>query len=145
MKPFRLDKVLEYRKHLRLEARNALAAAIGDEQTLLEHQARVNRQKGHQLAELATFTQSEVVNVEAAARRRYFTGQLDIQLMLVSEQLVQARQVVEQKRMVVVKADQEVKALERLRENHFEEETSQELKRTEIELSEQWQSANWSW
>ncbi len=145
MKPFRLDKVLEYRKHLRLEARNALASAISDEQTLLEHQARVNRQKSHQLAELATFTQSEVVNVEAAARRRYFTGQLDIQLMLVAEQLVQAQQVVEQKRMVVVKADQEVKALERLRENHFEEETSHELKRTEIELSEQWQSANWSW
>lgn len=145
MKPFRLDKVLEYRKHLRLEARNALAAAIGDEQTLLEQQARVNRQKSHQLAELATFTQSEVVNVEAAARRRYFTGQLDIQLMIVAEQLVQARQVVEQKRMVVVKADQEVKALENLRESHFEEETSQELKRTEIELSEQWQSANWNW
>ncbi len=145
MKPFRLDKVLEYRKHLRLEARNALASAIGDEQTLLEHQARVNRQKGQQLAELAEFSQSEVVNVEAAARRRYFTGQLDIQLMLVEEQLVQARQVVEQKRMVLVKADQEVKALERLREKHFEEETAQEQKRVEIELSEQWQSANWNW
>jgi len=145
MKPFRLDKVLEYRKHLRMEARNALASAISDEQTLLEHQARVNRQKGQQLAELAAFTQSEVLNVEAAARRRYFTGQLDIQLMLVAEQLVQAQQVVEQRRMVVVKADQEVKALERLREKHVEEETSHELKRTEIELSEQWQSANWSW
>jgi flagellar export protein FliJ len=145
MKPFRLDKVLEYRKHLRLEARNALASAISDEQTLLEQQARVNRQKGQQLAELAVLTQSEAVNVEAAARRRYFTGQLDIQLMLVAEQLVQAQQVVEQKRMLVVKADQEVKALERLREKHFEEETSHELKRTEIELSEQWQSANWRW
>ncbi|MFT5324349.1 MAG: hypothetical protein ACI8P0_002211, partial [Planctomycetaceae bacterium] len=110
MKPFRLDKVLEYRKHLRLEARNALASAIGDEQTLLDHQARVNRQKGQQLAELAGFAKSEVVNVEAAARRRYFTGQLDIQLMLVAEQLVQAQQVVEQRRMIVVKADQEVKA-----------------------------------
>ena len=145
MKPFRLDKVLEYRKYLRQEARNALASAIGDEQTLLDHQARVNRQKGQQLAELAGFAKSEVVNVEAAARRRYFTGQLDIQLMLVAEQLVQAQQVVEQRRMVVVKADQEVKALERLREKHVEEETSHELKRTEIELSEQWQSANWSW
>ena len=145
MKPFRLDKVLEYRKHLRLEARNALASAINDEQTLLEHQARVNRQKGQQLVELAAFTRSEVVNVEAAARRRYFTGQLDIQLMIVAEQLVQARQVVEQNRMVLVKADQEVKALERLREKHLEDETAHEQRRTEVELSEQWQSANWSW
>ena len=97
------------------------------------------------MSELAGFTRSEVVNVEAAARRRYFTGQLEIQLMVVAEQLVQARQVVEQMRVVLVKADQEVKALERLREKHVEEETSLEQKRTEIELSEQWQSANWNW
>ena len=145
MKQFRLDKVLEYRRHQRLEARNALASAISDEQTLIEHQARINRQKGQQLSELAGFTQSEVVNVEAAARRRYFTGQLEIQLMVVAEQLAQARMVVEQMRAVLVKADQEVKALERLHEKHVEEETSLEQKRTEIELSEQWQSANWNW
>ncbi|MDA0808719.1 MAG: hypothetical protein O2945_13790 [Planctomycetota bacterium] len=145
MKPFRLDKVLEYRRHQRLEARNALASAISDEQTLIEHQARINRQKGQQLSELAGFTRSEVVNVEAAARRRYFTGQLEIQLMVVAEQLAQARLVVEQMRAVLVKADQEVKALERLHEKHVEEETSLEQKRTEIELSEQWQSANWNW
>lgn len=145
MKPFRLEKVLEYRKHLRLEARNSLASAIGDEQTLLEHQARIERQKQLQIDELTTFTRSDVVNVEAAARRRYFTGQLDIQLMVVAEQLVQARNVVEHQRMILVKADQEVKALERLREKHFEVETAQEQKRTEIELSEQWQSSNWNW
>ena len=145
MKPFRLEKVLEYRKHLRLEARNALASAIGDEQTLLEHQERIERQKQLQIEELTTFTRSDVVNVEAAARRRYFTGQLDIQLMVVAEQLVQARMIVEQQRMVLVKADQEVKALERLHEKHIEEQTAQEQKRSEIELSEQWQSANWGW
>lgn len=143
MKPFRLDKVLDYRKHLRLEARNALAAAIADEQTLLEYQAGIERQKQQQLTELADYAQAQVVDVEAAARRRYFTGQLDIQLMIVAEQLTQARQVVEQQRLVLVKADQEVKALERLREQHFEEEVALEQKRSEIELSEQWQTSNW--
>jgi flagellar export protein FliJ len=145
MKPFRLEKVLEYRKHLRLEARNALASAIGDEQTLLKHQAMIERQKQQQMEELATFAQSEAFNVEAAARRRYFTGQLDIQLMVVAEQLVQARNVVEHQRMFLVKADQEVKVLERLRDKHFEEETALEHKRSEIQLSEQWQSSNWNW
>lgn len=145
MKPFRLERVLEYRKHLRLEARNALASAIGDEQTLLDYQAKTERQKQQQMSELATFAQTEAFNVEAAARRRYFMGQLDIQLMVVAEQLVQARMIVEQQRRLLVKADQEVKALERLREKHVEEETSQEQKRSEIELSEQWQSSNWNW
>jgi len=145
MKPFRLEKVLEYRKHLRLDARNALAAAIGDEQALLDHQTQIEQQKQQQMGELATFAQSEAFNVEAAARRRYFMGQLDIQLMVVAEQLVQAGMIVEQQRMVLVKADQEVKALERLHEKHIEEQTAQEQKRSEIELSEQWQSANWGW
>lgn len=145
MKPFRLDKVLEYRKHLRLECRNALATALADEQALIQHQERIERQKSQQMDELAEFARSQVVNVEAAARRRYFTGQLDIQLMVLGEQLVQARQIVEQQRVVLVKADQEVKALERLREKHFEAEFAQDQRRTEIDLSEQWQSTNWSW
>ena len=145
MKPFRLEKVLEYRKHLRLDARNALASAISDVQKLLNHQAQAERQKQQQMRELATFAQSENVNIEAAARRRYFMGQLDIQLMVVAEQLIQARMIVEQQRMVLVKADQEVKSLERLYEKYVEEQTAQEQKRSEIELSEQWQSANWCW
>lgn len=144
MKPFRLDKVLEYRRHLRLEARNALAAALADEQALLDYQAGTERQKQKQLDELAEFTRSEIMDVEAAARRRYFTGQLDIQLMVVGEQLIQARQIVEHQRLALVKADQEVKSLERLRETHVEEERAHEQRRTEIELSEQWQSSNWS-
>ena len=145
MKPFRLEKVLEYRKHLRLDARNALASAISDEQTLLNHQAQAERQKQQQMGELATFAQSENFNIEAAARRRYFMGQLDIQLMVVAEQLIQARMIVEQQRMVLVKADQEVKSLERLYEKYVEEQTAQDQKRSEIELSEQWQSASWCW
>ena len=145
MKPFRLEKVLEYRKHLSLDARNALASAIGDQQTLLHHQAQIEQQKQQQMEELATFAQSENFNVEAAARRRYFMGQLDIQLMVVAEQLIQARMIVEQQRMVLIKANQEVKSLERLYEKYVEEQTAQEQNRLEIELSEQWQSANWCW
>lgn len=145
MKPFRLDKVLDYRKHLRLEARNALAAALADERTLLDNRAKVGRQKKTQMDQLSSFTRSDVINVEAAARRRYFTGQLDIQIMILDEQLAQARQIVELRRTTLVTADQEVKSLERLRETHVEEEVASDLRRTEIELGERWQSSNWKW
>ncbi|MDA0284364.1 MAG: flagellar FliJ family protein [Planctomycetota bacterium] len=145
MKPFRLDKVLDYRKHLRVEARNALAAALADERTLLDNRAKVGRQKKTQMDQLSSFTRSDVINVEAAARRRYFTGQLDIQIMILDEQLAQARHIVELRRTTLVTADQEVKALERLRETHVAEEVASDLRRTEIELGEQWQSSNWKW
>ena len=145
MKPFRLEKVLEYRKHLSLDARNALASAIGDQQTLVHLLGQMERQKQQQMEELATFAESESFYVEGAARRRYFMGQLDIQLMVVAEQLIQAQMIVEQQRIVLVKADQKVKSLERLFEKYVEEQTAKEQKLAEIELSEQWQSANWCW
>ena len=145
MKPFSLDKVLEYRRHLRQDARNALASAIADEQTLLSHRKFVENQKNEQIEELARVAQSEVLNVEAAARRRYFTGQLDIQMLVLDEQIAQAQQVVEQHRVALVRADQDVKALERLREQHVEQEMYHESRRVEVELGEQWQSSNWNW
>lgn len=145
MKPFPLDKVLEYRSHVRLDARNALAAAMADEKTLLDRKEFVEHQKVEQIEELSQVARAETINVEAAARRRYFAGQLDIQLLVLDEQIVQAQQVVEECRQVLVKADQDVKALERLREQHVEEETYHENRRSEIELGEQWQSSNWSW
>ncbi|MBI1311868.1 hypothetical protein GC176_11295 [bacterium] len=145
MPTFPLEKVLDVRRHVRSERRNALAAAMADEQTLLDAQQQKERQKQGLLDELSGLTQSETLNVEAAARRRYFVGQLDIQLMVIDQQLVEARRYVDVARNALIKADQDVKALERLRERHIAEQTYQQNRRNETALTEQWQSANWNW
>ena len=145
MKPFPLEKVLEVRRHTRQERRNALGAAIADEQTLLEMRQQTEQQKNALLDELTNLSQSGTLNVEAAARRRYFAGQLEIQLLVIDQQIIEARQAIDAARAALVKADQDVKALERLREQHIDEEAYLENRRSENALAEQWQSANWNW
>lgn len=145
MKPFPLEKVLDVRRHARQERRHALAAAMADEQQLVDLKTQRERQKQQLLDELASLSQEEALNVEAAARRRYFVGQIDIQIMVIDQQIDEARQIVEQARSALITADQDVKALEKLREQHLAEQVYAENRRNEIVLTEQWQSANWNW
>lgn len=141
MKPFPLEKVLDYRRHLRVERRNALAAAMSEEQSLLDQRSEVESRKAETVSQLQSMTRPGELNVEAAARRRYFVGQLDIRILILAEQIEQAHAVVEQRRQELIVADQEVRMLERLREKHVEEETAGQLRRTELELADQWQAA----
>ena len=145
MKPFPLEKVLDVRRHARQERRHALAAAMADEQQLIDLKQQQELQKQQLLGELAELSREESLNIEAAARRRYFVGQVEIQIMVIEQQIEQARQVVEQARSALIAADQDVKALEKLREQHLAEQAYSENRRNEIVLTEQWQSANWNW
>ncbi len=145
MKPFPLEKVLDVRRHSRQERRHALAAAMADEQQLIDLKQQQELQKQQLLDELAELSREESLNIEAAARRRYFVGQVEIQIMVIEQQIEQARQIVEQARSALIAADQDVKALEKLREQHLAEQAYSENRRNEIVLTEQWQSANWNW
>lgn len=145
MKPFPLEKVLDVRRHTRQERRHALAVAMADEQQLVDLKRQQELQKQRLLDELAGLSQEESLNVEAAARRRYFVGQIEIQVMVIEQQIEEARRIVEQARSALIVADQDVKALEKLREQHLAEQAYEENRRNEIVLTEQWQSANWNW
>jgi flagellar export protein FliJ len=145
VKPFPLEKVLDVRRHTRQQRRHALAEAMADEQTLLELKLQREIQRQQLLDQLTGLSQAESLNVEAAARRRYFSGQIDIQIMVLDQQIEEARQHVERARSALIVADQDVKALEKLRETHFAEQAHAENRRNEIVLAEQWQSANWNW
>ena len=65
--------------------------------------------------------------------------------MVLAQQLQQMAAYVEQKRQALIEADRDVKALERLKEEHIASERYTEERTSEHQLSEQWQSANWSW
>ena len=138
MQRFPLDKVLTYRSHLRLEARNLLAAAMADERTLLDHRLQLERQREQQTTELSELLLQESLDVQAAGRRSLFARGLDAEMSVIDEKLVAARQRVEACRLELVKADQDVKALDRLREKHVAEQTYLEGRKAEHELEEQW-------
>lgn len=143
MPTFRLDKVLDFRSHLRLDKRHALQAAIAGEQELVMHQEHVKQQRTALLNELTALAQSRDMDVAAAARRRHFISRLDIEIMILEQQITEARRKVEIARSELIKADQDVKAIEKLKEKFLSEQTYVAAKATERELSEQWQAANW--
>lgn len=142
-KPFPLQKVLEYRRHLRLDRRNALAAAMAQERSYVDRQTRVTQDRERQIAELSQLSQDQTMDVAATARRWYFASQLDIELRLVAQYIDKARQAVEACRQELIYADQEVKALERLQENFVAEQQFNANKQAELALAEQWQAAHW--
>lgn len=145
MKPFPLTRVLDVRRHTRQQRRNALAEAMEDEQAILTLKNEREEQKHQLLGELAVLSQSETLNVEAAARRRYFVGQIDIQIMVLDQQLEEARRHVETARADLIRADQEVRTLEKLQDRFVAEQQYAENRRMETMLTEQWQAANWDW
>ena len=142
MQHFPLDKVLSYRSHLRLESRSLLAAALADERTLLDERLQLERQREQQTTELSELLQQVTLDVPAARRRNLYARRLDAELSVLDEKLVAAGRRVEACRLDLVKADQDVKALDRLREKHVEEQTYAEARKAEHELAEQWQAAN---
>lgn len=141
MKPFPYVKVLDYRRHLRLERRQELAEVLAEERDLLAHRSRLDEEKQRQLEDLGRLAESNELSVEAAARRRYFAGQLEIEVMVVDEQILKLREEIEARRLALVGADQDVQSLERLEEKHVAREEYEGQRRTEMELGDQWQSA----
>ncbi|GEM_PF-1160930 len=140
MQTFPYTKVLDYRRHVRLECRQELAAILADQQTLRERWSELNVDRQRQLDELGRLTESGYLSVDAAARRRYFTGQLDRELLVVNEQLLHIRDECELRRTVLVQADQDVQAMERLEEMHIGRAECESRRRSELELADQWQA-----
>ena len=145
MQRFPLDKVLGYRSHVRLEKRNLLAAALADERTLLNYRQQLVVKREQQTTELSELFQQETLDVSATGRRSLYARRLDAEMSVIDQNIIEARRRIEACRLELVKADQDVKALDRLKEKHVEEQTYLESRKTEHELGEQWQAANWTW
>ena len=138
MQQFSLNKVLDYRRHLRLERRQDLAVVLADEQSRLAHRSRLEQEKRRQLEELGRLAESSSLSVDAATRRRDFVSQLEVELIVVDQQLLQSRKEIEQRRTALVQADQDVQTLERLEEKHVSREAYESRRRSEREFGEQW-------
>jgi flagellar export protein FliJ len=141
VQPFPFTKVLDYRRHMRLECRQELAEVLSEEQKLQDHRTGLEVERQRQLEELGQLAESSNLSVDAASRRRCFAGQLDIQLLVVNEQLLLLQVESEKCRTALVQADQDVQTLERLEEMHVTRTGYESRRRSEIELADQWQAA----
>jgi flagellar protein FliJ len=135
---FKLRSLLEFRKHRRNLCRQLLAQILADEATLLAERQRVLASREQQFAEIRELSRQGHVTVEAAIARRYHSGQLLVVLRTIEERRRLVGQQLQLCRETLVKADTEVKVLERLEDRQRQEFEYHAERRNQFEREDAW-------
>ena len=135
---FRFDALLQYRRHRRDLCRQVLAQVLADDRALVEQRQLLEQNRISQLQQLRQIVGDGEVNVDAAASRRYFAGRLVADIADTERNRDLVSQQIEVCRAVLTKADQDVKVLEKLREQRQAEFLYEEDRRSTRELEDNW-------
>ena len=135
---FQLESLLRYRKNRRDLCRQLLAQILANLQQLKQDRQSLQRRRVGQIDELRQLGAGGDVDIDRSAARRYYAGHVlgEIQLVdrnreIVAEQLARCRE-------TLIRADQEVKALEKLREKRQADFLYNQQRRERRELDEAW-------
>ncbi len=135
---FALRPLLEFRRHRRNLCRQLLAQVLADEAALLADRQTALASRERQFAEIRGLSRRGHVSIERAISRRYHTGQLLGQVRVIEEKRRLVAQQMQLCRDALVKADTEVKALERLEERQRAEFQYRAERRSQFEREDAW-------
>ncbi len=137
---FPLEAVRKVRRHRLDLCEQILAYVMGQAQNLDRQRVTLLSQRERQLEELKAVSEEGIVDIDAAATRRYYAGRLLSDIAQIEHQ----RGIVEQQmslcRQAVVKAEQELKVLDKIAEHREEEHRQQRERIDQIEREETWQA-----
>ena len=135
---FPLESLLRYRKNRRDLCRQLLAQILTNLQQLKQDRQSLQRRRVDQIDELRQLGAGGDVDIDRSAARRYYAGHMlgEIQLVdrnreVVAEQLARCRE-------TLIRSDQEVKAIEKLREKQLADFLYDQQRREHRELDEAW-------
>jgi hypothetical protein len=135
---FALRPLLEFRRHRRNLCRQLLAQVLSDEAALLAEKQTVLASRERQFAEIRGMSRRGRVSIEGAISRRYHTGQLLGQVRLIEEKRRLVGQQLQLCRDALVKADTDVKALERLEDRQRADFEYRAERRNQFEREDAW-------
>jgi hypothetical protein len=135
---FGLRPLLEFRRHRRNLCRQLLAQVLADEGALLAHKRTALASRERQFAEMRALSRIGRVSIEGAISRRYHSGQLMGQVRMIEDKHRLIGQQLQLCREALVKADTEVKALERLEERQRAEFKYHDERRNQFEREDAW-------
>lgn len=138
---FKFAALLRIRRHRRDQCRQLLAEVLSDIRALEVQRAELEQRRTGQLDELRSLGRPGPVDVDRAAARRYFAGQLVGELAGLARRQELVEQQLELCRQTLVKADQDVKVLEKLEEKQRAAFQFESERRGARELEEAWQAA----
>lgn len=139
---FRLSQLLQLRNTHRDQCREQLARAIQAEseilQSLEDHQLEI---ESH-LNDMRTASRDATYSVSAVQRRRQYLGTLTNQTQATTQQLEQARLVVQHCRQALAAADQQVRMLEKMSDRQASEYQQLQERREQSQREEAWMSVH---
>lgn len=118
MTPKQIETVLRVRRNRRDQVRRALALMLNEARAIENAIGRTQAGRAEALAELRAGTAGGDVDIDRAAGLRYHAGRLSIELSTLAQSAAANGELVRKARAVLVKADQGVKAVERLKEQN---------------------------
>ncbi|HEV8003930.1 MAG TPA: hypothetical protein VGP63_28955 [Planctomycetaceae bacterium] len=135
---FRLRSLLEFRRHRRDLCRQLLAQVLAAEANLLAERQSALASRARQFEEIRGLSRQGRVVVEAAISRRYHSGQILLQVRIIEEKRRLVSQQLQLCRDALVKADTEVKVLERLEERQRQEFAYHAERHIQFEREDAW-------
>jgi flagellar protein FliJ len=135
---FRLRSLLEFRRHRRDLCRQLMAQVLADEANLLSEQQTTLASREQQFQEIRDLSRRGRVVVEGAVSRRYHSGQLAGKLRNLEDQRRLVSQQLQLCRDALVKADTEVKVLERLKERQRQDYEYRAERHNQFEREDAW-------
>jgi flagellar export protein FliJ len=135
---FQFESVLKMRRHKRSLCRQLLGEILQADQRLVEESRRLDALRQGQIQEIRQRQEPGRLDIDAGANLRSYVGQLQAQLRtvqanrrLLEKQLTACRQ-------ALAKAEQEVKAMEKLSDKHREAFQFAQIRKESLELEETW-------
>ena len=138
---FKFEPVLKLRRYRRDLCRQLLAQVLADDAQLVSQRQSMESARQHQLAELRSLSEGGVVDISGAASRRYYIGQLAGEIRAVEHRREVVAQQIALCRQALVRADQDVKALEKIGEKQRREYEDEQDRLGARELEDVWSSA----
>lgn len=121
MRQQQLETVLRVRRRQRDQVRMALAGLLADARAVEERRQQTEHERSDTLAALRSSTATGVLDIDRAAALRYHAARLSIEIAKDAAESAARTEHVRAAQAMLAKADQAVKAVEKLIERHAAE------------------------
>ena len=138
---FRLESLLKYRRYRRDVLQSLYAGLLAQQQTMVAARVELSGHRDAQLDEMRTLVSPGQVDVSAASSRRFHTARIAAELLQRARDLDELEQQLILCRSELTKAEQDVEAVEKLKEKQRREFEYEQGRREQVELEDAWMSA----
>ena len=139
---FKLESLLKFREHQRGLCRQLLAQVLADDARYAYEKEEKQIEQSQLNEQIEQLHQARTVEVDKISARRYYIGQLKIDVLQIDLQRDQIAQQIVLCRNTLIEADRKVKAIENIKEKQRLVYQAKLQKREDMLIEEAWQATH---